>query len=201
VGYDLLAAVFFVAITPFVLAGFVLFWVVNARDHEELASLWRAFARRRGLELIEPEGDWPNRTSPELRWTDAASGARFRITTSGREARVCTRLVVRPRSALLGTFAMQIGGAGARPVIASERPARFSDRIVTAQVMRTLLGFRQHDRVVVTYRRGRVVVEWPGGESSDARLEEAMRLGAEIARTIDEEFRGAATASARQPAA
>ena len=85
----------------------------------------------------------------------------------------------------------------------SERPARFAERILTERVMRMLLGFRQHDRLVVTYRRGRVVVEWPGSEQNDTRLDEARRLGAEIARTIDEEFRATErrAAAARQPAA
>lgn len=198
-GYDLVAAVLFVAITPFVLVGFVLFWIVNARDHEELATLWRDFAKRRGLELDAPEGEWPNRTAPALSWTD--EGTQFRLTTVGREARVRTRLSVRPRSALLGTFAMELAERGTHATLRAERPARFSERIVTTGIMRALLGFKQHGSLVVRYRRGRVIVEWPGGERSDARLDEAMRLGTEIARTIDAEFRGTASASARKPAA
>lgn len=199
-GYDLLAAVLFVAITPLVIAGFALFWVVNASDHEELARTWRAFARRRDLELIPPEGEWPNRTAPAIAWR--CQQAELRITTVGREASVRTRLTVRPRGSLLGTLAMELAEHGSTPAIMSERPARFGERILTERVMRMLLGFRQQDRLVVTYRRGRVVVEWPGGERNDARLDEAMRLGAEIARTIDDEFRATETrATARKPAA
>jgi hypothetical protein len=201
VGYDLLAAVFFVTITPLVIAGFVLFWVVNAKDHEELASTWKAFARTRGLELVAPEGEWPNRTAPALAWT--AERAELRITAVGREARVRTRLTVRPRGSLLGTMAMELPAHGTEPAQLSERPANFAQRLLTDRVMRLLLGFRQHERVVVAYRRGRVVVEWPGGERNDARLDEAMRLGAEIARTLDDEFRATETrgAAARKPAA
>ncbi len=199
-GYDLLAAVFFVTITPLVVAGFVLFWIVNAGDHEDLARTWRAFAKARGVDLVPPEGEWPNRTAPTIAW--AEDTAELRITTVGREASVRTRLTVRPRGTLLGTLAMQLPEHGTTPAKLTERPARFGDRILTERVMRLLLGFRQHDRLVVTYRRGRVVVEWPGGERNDARLAEAMRLGAEIARTIDDEFRATETrASARQPAA
>ena len=56
--------------------------------------------------------------------------------------------------------------------------------------------------IVVTYRRGRVIVEWPGGERNDARLDEAMRLGAAIAAAIAAEFRATdARGAARAPAA
>lgn len=200
-GYELLAAVLLVAITPLVIAGFLLFWMVNANDHEELARTWRAFASARGLELVPPAGEWPNRTSPTIAWTEER--ADLRMTTVGREATVRTRLTVRPRGSLLGTLAVELAEHGAVPTVVEERPARFGERILTERVMRMLLGFRQHDRVVVTYQRGRVLVEWPGGERNDARLDEAKRLGAEIARTIDDEFRATErrAAAARQPAA
>jgi hypothetical protein len=199
VGYDLLVAITFVVMTPVVLVGFVVFWVVNARDHEELAALWRRYAAARGLGFVEPKGDWPNRTAPAISWTDEV--AALRITAIGREAKVRTRLVVRPRSTLLGTLAMSIDEAGAGDVIVRERPVGFADRILTDAVRRALLGVRQRDRVTVSYRRGRATVEWPGGERNDARLDEARRVGEEIARTIDAEFRAPATSVARKPAA
>jgi hypothetical protein len=200
VGYDLLAAVLFVAITPLVIVGFVVFWAVNASDHEALARSWSAYARQRGLDLTPPEGEWPNRSAPAIAWSDEQ--AEMKITTVGREATVRTRLTVRPRSTLLGTLAFELAEHGVTPARLKERPARFAERILSERVMRMLLGFRQHHRLVVTYRRGRVVIEWPGGERSYARLDEARRLGAEIARAIDDEFRATETrASARQPAA
>ncbi len=195
-GYDLLAAVFFIATTPLVLAGFVLFWVVNARDHEELASIWRAFAAKRGLGFIEPENDWPNRTSPIVTCTDG--DAELRISARGREADVRTRLTVRPRSALLGRLVIRVDPHGA-DLRVLERPAGFARRIVTDRVRRGLLGFRQREQLTFRYQRGRVIIEWPGGERNDARLDEALRLGVEIARTIDAEFAG--VASAHKPAA
>jgi hypothetical protein len=201
VGYDLVAAILFMAITPLVIAGFVVFWLVNASDHEELARAWQAYAKRRGLALTAPDGEWPNRSAPALTWTEER--AELRLTTVGREAAVRTKLTVRPRGSLLGTFAMELADDGVTPAMKSERPARFGERILTERVMRMLLGFRQHDRLVVTYRRGRVVVEWPGGERNDARLDEARALGAELARTIDDEFRATETraSAARKPAA
>lgn len=200
-GYDLVAAILFAAITPLVIAGFVVFWFVNASDHEELARQWQKYATSRGLELLAPDGEWPNRSAPVLSWSEER--AELRITTIGREASVRTRLSVRPRGSLLGTFAMVLEAHGVTPIIKSQRPARFGERILTERVLRMLLGFRQHDRLVVAYRRGRVVVEWPGGERSDCRLDEARALGAELARTIDDEFRAtdARASAARKPAA
>jgi len=192
VGYDILVAVTFVVLTPVVIAGFIVFWIVNARDHEELAALWRGYAKRRGLDFVEPEGDWPNRTAPVITWSDEL--AELRITSIGREARVRTRLVIRPRSTLLGTLAMVVDAAGAGDVELRERPAGFRQRIVTEDVRRMLLGFRQRDRITVRYRRGRITVEWPGGERNDARLDEARRLGEEMGRTVDREFRATALA-------
>jgi len=193
VGYDLLAAIIFVALTPFVLAGFVLFWVVNARDHEELASSWRSYARKRGLTFVEPEGDWPNRTAPAITWKD--EGTELRIVAIGKEARVRTRLTIRPRSALLGTFAIVLHESG-EPEVIRERPGDFTQRIVTDPVRRALLGFRQRERLTLGYSRGRVTLEWPGGEQNDARLDEARRVGTEIARTIDDQFLATGRAAA-----
>ena len=184
--------------TPVVIAGFIVFWIVNARDHEELAAIWRVYARKRGLELVPPEGEWPNRTAPVLLWSDEL--AELRITTVGKEAAVRTRLVIRPRSTLLGTLALVVAEAGADAEL-RERPAGFRHRIVTDDVRRMLLGFRQRDRVIVRYRRGRIIVEWPGGERNDARLDEARRLGEAMAKAVDREFRATALASVRQPAA
>ena len=166
-GYDLLAAVFFIVMTPAVIAGFALFWVVNARDREELASRWREYAARRGLDFVEAQGDWPNRTAPAIEWKDA--DATVQITAVGREARVRTRLVVRPRGALLGTLAVSIDGGGAGAIAVRARPEGLAPRIFSERVRRAILGFRQRDRVTLVYRRGRVIVEWPGGEQNDAR--------------------------------
>lgn len=196
-GYDLLAAVFFIAITPVVIAGFILFWLVNASDHEELAAHWRRYAARRSLRFVEPEGSWPNRTAPAITWSDGTT--ELRLTALGREAKVRTRLTVRPGSTLLGALTVVIAEGGAGHIDLRERPAGFAQRLLTAHVERVLLGFRQRDRISFAYRRGRVILEWPGGEQNDARLDDARRVGSEIARAVENEFTG--TALARKPAA
>lgn len=196
-GYDLLAAIFFVMLTPFVIAAFIAFWFVNARDHEELARSWCSYARTRELDFVGPEGEWPNRTAAAITWTDG--GASFRLTTVGREAKVRTRLVVRPRATFLGSLVWICEEGATGRVRTSERPAGIAQRIVSERVRRALLALRQRDRVSLTYRRGRVVVEWPDGELNDARLDAARRLGEALAESVDEEFRK--VAERQRPAA
>jgi hypothetical protein len=197
VGYDLLAAVSFIVLTPVVIVAFVIFWFVNARDHEALAATWRSYARARGLDFEPPGGEWPNRTAPGITWTTEA--ATLRLTTIGREAKVRTRLVVRPRATLLGSLVWicEEGGSGA--IRTAERPAGFGERIVPPDVRRALLALRQRDRVTLAYRKGRVVVEWPGGEQSEARLDEARRAGEAIAESVVAAF--CRPAVERKPAA
>lgn len=196
-GYDLLAAVLFIAITPVVIAGFIVFWLVNANDHEELAANWRRYAARRGLCFVEPEGAWPNRTAPAITWSEGTT--ELRLSALGREAKVRTRLTVRPKSTLLGALSVVIAEGGAGHIELRERPAGFARRVLTDHVKRVLLGFRQRDRITFAYRRGRVIMEWPGGEENDARLDDARRVGSELARAVDSEFTG--TAMVRKPAA
>jgi hypothetical protein len=199
VGYDLLAAIFLVAMAPFVIAGFAVFWMVNARDHDELASCWRSYANQRGFDFVEPEGEWPNRSAPSITWRDEESGAKLRITAIGREARVRTKLTVHPKSTLLGMLAASISEGGTLHV--RQQPSTFAQRILTDDVKRMLLGFRQRERVTIGYRRGRLNIEWPGGERNDARLDEARRMGLAIADAIDAEFRAASAHGPHAPRA
>jgi hypothetical protein len=60
--------------------------------------------------------------------------------------------------------------------------------VLDAGARRALLGFRQHDDVALTYRRGKLILEWPGRESNDARLDEAARVIRELARGVDDAF-------------
>lgn len=197
-GHELLAALFFFLLMPVVVIGFVVFWTVNARDQEEVASCWRGYAAKRGLRFVAPEGEWPNRTPAAITWREG--DAEVRLTTIGREASVRTRLTVRPRAVLLGTVVWICDEGSAGRFQTSERPAGLAERVISARVKRLLLALRQRDRVTLAYRRGRVTIEWPGGELNDARLDDARRVSEELAHAIDAEFRAPASVR-RQPAA
>ena len=178
-GYDLIVAACFVLLTPVVIAGFIVFWIVNAQDHAVVAKAWSAYARSRGLRFVAPAGEWPNRTPPSVRWE--TSGAELRITTVGKEATVHTRVVVRPRAAPLGQL---IWVCDDDRIAVRERPAGFKERMVSDRVERALHALRQRDKVSLSYRRGKVIVDFPGGELNDARLDAARTLGDEIASTL-----------------
>ncbi len=206
-GYDLLAAILFAALLPLVVIGFVVFWIMTSNDRAHVASVWQRYASGRGLEFVAPEGVWPNRTSPVITWTTGAVA--FRLEPLGREQHSRTRLTVRPDVKLLGklSVAPRANVQGAAPpsdlddpvFLASyrvvEQPAGLARRVLTEPVRRGLLGFRQGDSVTLGYRRGRAVLEWPGGELNDARLDEARRLGDVIAHAVEEAFRAGAARS------
>jgi hypothetical protein len=190
-GYDLLAGILFVLTLPLVLGGFVLFWIMTNHRRSALEEAWAAYAASRGLELVPADGEWPNRTNPAIGWT--SGDARFRLAVRGREKHVATRLEIRPKAALVGTAVISPDGGASFRV--HERPSGIAARLLDDDVRRALLAFRQGDEVVLTYRRGKIVLTWPGGETNDARLDEARRLGDALATAVDGAFRGAGRAA------
>lgn len=182
-GYDLLAAIGFVLLTPLVIAGFVAFWLLTHRERTALETEWRAFADRRGRAFEEAEGEWPNRTSPAVTWTH--DGVRYRLESRGREARVWTRLYAWPDAKVLGVVGVRTRGG--RIALTSIRVAR---GVLTAEVSRRLLAFSQGQEVTFSYRRGRLLLEWPGRESNDARIDEAERVLETAVAAVREAFFG-----------
>lgn len=92
VGYDLLAALLFAAL-PLVILGFVGFSIMTSRDRANVAETWQRYASRHALAFEPPEGEWPNRTSPVISWSEEAS----RFASSRSDARR-TRADAPPRS-------------------------------------------------------------------------------------------------------
>lgn len=193
-GYDLLAGLLFAALAPLVALGFVAYWVVTARDREDHASVLARWASSRGLDYVAPEGEWPNRTSAAVVWSH--KGTEMRVSILGRESKAKTRLTVRPRSALLGELVAAPDRDTGATLRSRSRPAAFAARVLDPQVTRAVLGFCQRDRVVLTYRRGRFQLEWPGREANDARLDAARRVGELLAATVEDRFRAPASSRA-----
>lgn len=193
-GYDLLAGILFAALAPLVAIGFVAYWVVTARDREDHASVLERWASSRALDYVPPEGDWPNRSSAAVVWSH--EGATMRLSILGRESKARTRLTVRPKSALLGELVAVPDPDTGATLRARARPAAFAARVLDEHVTRAVLGFCQRDRVVLSYRRGRFLLEWPGRESNDARLDAARRVGELLAATVEDRFRAPASSRA-----
>jgi hypothetical protein len=169
-------------VSPIVVFGFVGFYWSRGRDGERLAGAWRAYARRRGHAFGEPVGDWPNRTRPNIRWTEG--DVDYCIETRGRESIVGTRIVARPEVAILGELFVTRPDGRSAPDPAAEpmgpglvvraKPAGLAVSVLTDAVKRALLGFDPGSSL--TYDRGEVSLGWAGGEENDARLEEASAL-------------------------
>jgi hypothetical protein len=200
-GYDLLGGLLLAVLVPLVILGFVLFWVLTSRERARIEELWESYAAARAREYVPARGEWPNRTSPSVRWR--REDIDFDLTVVGAEARARTRLVARPRSTLLGAFVVRAAhatrvttsGGIADPVFAQtfvirERPRGLATRVLGVDARRALLGFRQRDNIALSYRRGRVILEWPGRESNDARLDEAERVVDELVRGVEAAFLG-----------
>lgn len=187
-GYDLLAAIGFVLLTPLVIAGFAAFWFLTHHERTTLERDWRAFAERRDRTYEEAEGEWPNRTSPAVTWTN--DGVRYRLESRGREARVWTRLYAWPDVKVLGVVGVR--ARGGRIAVRSIRVAR---GVLTPELSRRLVAFSQGEEVTFSYRRGRLLVEWPGRESNDARIDEAERVLEAAVSSLRESFVGARAAA------
>lgn len=186
-GYDLLAWIGFVLMTPCVVIGFILFWWMTNAERRALEDEWRAFSERRGRDYEAAEGEWPNRTSPAVEWE--TDGVRFRLESRGKEADVVTRVVAWPDVKVLGVVQVKVDDG--RIEFARVRVAQ---RLLTREVRRRLLGFSQGQPVAFSFRRGRLLIEWAGRETNDARIDEAEQVLTVAVRALREAFVAAAAA-------
>jgi len=192
-GYEVFALLVAVLVLPLVALGFVAFWSLTHRERSALEREWRAYAIARDREYVPARGEWPNRSSPRVRWRRGAFP--FELAVRGKEAEARTRVVTWPRGRLLGDFRVATrpsheGDVFERVFAVEERPAGLAARVLDDGARRALLGFRQRDTILLRYTKGSLVLEWPGRELNDARIDEAERLLADLARNVDAAFAG-----------
>jgi hypothetical protein len=167
-------------------------------DEGELSRVWAAYARAQGMELIVPEGEWPNRSVPRL------VGAGVEIVAVREGEALVTRVEMRPPETVLGRLLVTTEGAGTelprapieRQTMSAELyvfalPASFAERVLTEEVARALSAFRMGGWMRLEYEKGRIALEWRGGELNAARLDEARRLIARVSGAMNEAFRSA----------
>jgi hypothetical protein len=214
VGYELLLAFFLMVLLPLVIAGFIASWMMTHEERQTLEQTWEGWALKRSREYVPAYGEWPNRTSPNVRWQ--GDDFSFSLSARGKEGGARTRLVAWPRGRLLGDFTVVSRTSAAAStrrssidveiedeffasafVVTAERPSGIAGRVLDDDARRALLGFWQRDDVRLLYRHGRLTLEWPGRESNQARLDEAERVLCELARRVDVAF--LAVAGSKRP--
>jgi len=174
-----------------VLGGFVLLFRHRERERGDLASVWRAYAARRGLEFVAPRGEWPVTTMPAIEGGVSRSGLSVHALRVGEALR--TRAELRTGHAVLarvlastdrrdvtdpiapGDLADGTGFHVAYAVQAT--PAALAAKLLGPEVRRALAAFHTGAGAVrLEHDRGTVALEWSGGETNPARLDEALRV-------------------------
>jgi hypothetical protein len=178
---------------------------------DELAQAWRNYARSHKLSFVAAEGEWPSRSTPSI------VGATISITAHREGESLATRLELKPKETMLGRLVVTSEDDEASDLTLIEpqdmetsaidlelrvyaAPASFAPRVLTKDVAKALSAFRMGTWVRLEYDRGRVSLEWRPGETNPARIDEARRLAARVAKVVNEGFAKAngATASGEE---
>lgn len=196
-GYDL----FGIALALLSVVGAIVFLVVRnrlrRRDEGDMSSLWAEYARARGFAFVPPEGEWPNRSVPRVIGNDDD----LQIVLVREGELVVTRMELRPTESMLGRMHVTTrASTGNLPhVVLTEdvldlalsvfsKPPQLAVTVITTEVARALSGFRMGGALSFEYERGRIVLEWNGGERNAARLDEARRVVEIVDRAMSSAF-------------
>ena len=165
---------------PFVSAGFALAFWLKRRHQSAVAHAWAAYAARAGLDYAPPSAPWPAVASAVLSGDEAAGP--FRIELLGTHGATRTLLTLRREPVRLGEATLSSEGH-----LVHERPPRFGAALRDPAFLRAFRSFALDRRTELRYVRGAVELEWPGGEGSAARLDEARRVASLAAFAITEQ--------------
>lgn len=159
---------------PVVSASFAFVFWRKARTHRNVASAWAALAARTGARFEAPRGEWPSLSSPVV--IGACEAGPYRLELLGTHGDTRTQLTVRREPLRLGELAMR-----PRTGLVEERPPGIGEPLRARDFERMFLAFALDPDTELRYVRGAVELEWPGGELSGARFEEAKALASEAA--------------------
>jgi hypothetical protein len=195
-GYDAIAIVLVIVSLMLGLA------IIIGRDRlrrgteDELSAAWRRYARSHKLSFVDPAGEWPNRSTPRI------TGSTLAISAHREGESLATRLELKPKEAMLGrllvtteddesTDLASVDSEHARidpDLRIHAAPPAFATTVLTQDVVKALSAFRMGTWVRLEYDRGRVVIEWRPGEMNPARIDEARRLAARLAKVVNDAF-------------
>lgn len=169
---------------PFVCAGFAFTFWRKAAQQRGVAQAWRSYAARARFDFDPPAGTWPMVSSAVVRGdTDAGP---FRIELLGTHEQTRTLLTLRREPMRLGEFALDAGGA-----CVHQRPTGFASPLASPGFLRVYRAFALERSTELRYLRGAIELEWPGGELSAARLDEARAVATQAALMLDAASPGA----------
>jgi hypothetical protein len=169
VGLEILFLLSVAIFLPFVSAGFALSFWLKRRHQSDVARAWAAYAARAGLAYAPPSAAWPAVASAVISGDESAGP--FRIELLGTHGATRTLLTLRREPVRLGEATVSADGN-----LVHERPVPFGAPLQNPAFLRAFRAFALDRRTELRYVRGAVELEWPGGEASAARLDEARRV-------------------------
>jgi hypothetical protein len=169
VGLEILFLLSVAIFLPFVSAGFALVFWLKRRHQSAVARAWATYAARTALAYAPPTAAWPAVASAVLSGIEAAGP--FRIELLGTHGATRTLLTLRREPVRLGEATLSAEGQ-----LVHDRPAGFGAALRDPSFLRAFRAFALDRRTELRYVRGAVELEWPGGEASAARLDEARRV-------------------------
>jgi hypothetical protein len=159
---------------PLVSGAFAFVFWRKARAHRSVATTWARYAAATGARYEAPAGEWPSTSSPVV--SGACAAGPFRLELLGTHGETRTQLTLRRDPVNLGELVLR-----PREGLVAERPAGFGASLNTFSFQRSFQAFALHPETELRYVRGAVELEWPGGEMSGARLDEAKALASDAA--------------------
>lgn len=168
-GLEILFLISVAIFLPFVSAGFAIAFWLKRRHQSAVARAWAAYAAHSSLAYEPPSAPWPAVASAVIAGDEAAGP--FRIELLGTHGATRTLLTLRREPVRLGEATLASDGS-----LVHERPAGFGASLHEAAFLRAFRAFALDRRTELRYVRGAVELEWPGGEASAARLDEARRV-------------------------
>lgn len=152
-----------------VIGGFVLMELLRKSDERAWLACWAAYARGRGLSLVE----------------GVLRGEGHEIATVRVRGRLHTRASIVPAVPLLVELTVVRGRAGVLPsgdegfdaaFGVRATPSKMAERVLSPELRGRLQAFHLGQDLRFGYARGRFTLLWPGAEQSHARLDEARSI-------------------------
>jgi hypothetical protein len=199
-GYDVFAITLLLVSIVLAIVIVIVRYRLRQREEVDASQVWETYARDRKFTFVPGEGEWPNRSVPRI--VSADGDLQIVLVRVGEQ--ILTRMELRPRESLLGRLHVTTEAPVPNvprveltqelldpALVVHAKPAQLATSVLTKDVARALSAFRMGGHLSFEYERGRIVLEWKGGEENPARLDEAIRLVKLVDEAMSAAFRHA----------